>query len=192
MNLLLIAGIIVVIVAILGAALYITSNSQYAAASSTTTQPVSLPASIPTSTTTPSTAPTSSTTVSQSPQANSTLPVQSATDFIVSNPLNLSQISQISKFRSCLGHDYSGYDLQGYNETQRSMKHYFTPVQQLKGSVGRLQEYAPFNGTIESITEEHTPVGKQVWVGYTSGSSPQPGVWYLVFFHMDPLPGIAV
>ena len=44
--------------------------------------------------------------------------------FITANPFNLSQISAISKFRSCVGHDYSGLNANGKEETKRSMKHY--------------------------------------------------------------------
>ncbi|MDE1804726.1 MAG: hypothetical protein KGH59_03010 [Candidatus Micrarchaeota archaeon] len=136
----------------------------------------------------------STTTISS--QQNSTLQTQNPTDFIVVNPVNLAQISQISKFRSCSGHDYSGYDVQGYPETQRSMKHYFYPTQQFHGTVGKIQEYAPFNGTIESMAEEQTPVGKQVWIGYTQsgpmfGFAPI-GVWNAVFFHLDPIAGLSV
>ncbi|HVC58679.1 MAG TPA: hypothetical protein VND15_04375 [Candidatus Acidoferrales bacterium] len=133
--------------------------------------------------------------VTQPAGANGTN-VSTLQDFIAVDPVNLSQISQISKFRSCSGHDYSGYDVQGYLETNRSMKHYFSPIQQLSGTTGKIQEYAPFNGTVERVVEEQTPVGKQVWVGYTSSGPqsgyPPVGIWHIVFFHMDPVPGITV
>jgi len=38
----------------------------------------------------------------------SLLSVGGAEQFISSNPVDLSQINRISKFRSCIGHDYSG------------------------------------------------------------------------------------
>ena len=33
--------------------------------------------------------------------------------FVAANPINLSQIARISKFRSCIGHDYSGFNAVG-------------------------------------------------------------------------------
>lgn len=117
--------------------------------------------------------------------------------FIVASPVNLSQISQISKFRSCVGHDYSGYDVNGSLETNRSMKHYFTPTAAYAFTTGRIEEFAPFNGTITSITAEHTPIGHQVWVadatnGATMAGYPTPGIWTAVFFHMDLVSGLQV
>ncbi|HEX9804392.1 MAG TPA: hypothetical protein VGA67_01815, partial [Candidatus Dojkabacteria bacterium] len=44
-------------------------------------------------------------------------------NLITSNPIDLSQISRISKFRSCAGHNFSGYNVQGVRESNRSMKH---------------------------------------------------------------------
>ncbi|MDE1870131.1 MAG: alpha/beta hydrolase [Candidatus Micrarchaeota archaeon] len=130
---------------------------------------------------------------SSSQTSSSQAPLNPA-DFIVATPVNLTQISQISKFRSCMGHDYSGYDVQGYQETQRSMKHYFIPLSQLVGTTSQIEEFAPFNGTVQSVVTEQTPVGKQVWIGYTQsgpqGGYPVPGIWNAVFFHLNPLPGI--
>ncbi|MGI0141675.1 MAG: alpha/beta hydrolase fold domain-containing protein [Candidatus Micrarchaeales archaeon] len=143
----------------------------------------------------PRTATSATTPTNQSSsQSTSTPQTQNPAYIVVADPVNISQVSQISKFRSCEGHDYSGYDVQGFQETQRSMKHYFTPKPQFAGSTSQIQEFAPFNGTIESIVNEQTPVGKQVWIGYTStgpqGGYPPLGVWNAVFFHLNPLPGI--
>lgn len=187
---------IVVIAAVAGVAYLLMQN--VAPPSAITTQSTTVPQATSSTSvlTTVSTISTATTTISQSSQQNSTPQTQNPTDIVVSNPVNLSQISQISKFRSCAGHDYSGYDVQGYNETQRSMKHYFTPNAQFHGSVGKIEEFAPYNGTVEYMQEEQTPVGKQVWIGYSS-SGPQygytpPGLWNVVFFHMDPIAGLAV
>ncbi|MDE1851920.1 MAG: hypothetical protein KGH69_04510 [Candidatus Micrarchaeota archaeon] len=139
-----------------------------------------------------------STTVPTTTVAQTALSTQ---DFIVAVPVNLSQISQISKFRSCVGHDYSGYDVNGTLETNRSMKHYFTPSASYAFTTGRIQELAPFNGTVVSITREQTPIGYQVWiadatsnatVSYNGQTYPTPGIWTAIFFHMDPASGIAV
>lgn len=117
-------------------------------------------------------------------------------EFITAVPVNLSQISAISKFRSCIGHDYSGLDVNGSQETNRSMKHYFVPKQQYAGSTGEIQEFAPFNGTVSQITKEQT-TGSQVWIADSSGLAnigglPMPGTWNFVFFHMNPMPGLKV
>ncbi|MFI5412398.1 MAG: hypothetical protein ACHQX1_00725 [Candidatus Micrarchaeales archaeon] len=189
-NLVLGAAAIIVIVAIVAVFVMNSGSKSSQITTSTTSMPTSTTTSLQTTTTNIQNTSTSTTTTVQNQQ------LQNATDFIIANPVNLSQISQITKFRSCSGHDYSGYDTQGYLETNRSMKHYFYPNQQLHGSTGKIQEFAPFNGTVESITEEQTPVGKQVWIGYTSSGPqfgyPPIGVWNFVFLHMDPLPGITV
>jgi hypothetical protein len=99
--------------------------------------------------------------------------------WIVANPFSLAKVTEISAFRSCLGHDFSGDDIQGKPETDRSMKHYiqtsipWNPPDTLKG-------VAPFAGQV-SIHDESIPVGHQVWV-----VSPTLG-WAFVYFHADPL-----
>lgn len=80
--------------------------------------------------------------------------------------IDLSKITQISKFRSDAGHDYSDG-----NETCRSMKHYFIPFNQ-EGDINKLAVptpeepaitiYAPADGEIVDISTERTPVGRQV------------------------------
>jgi hypothetical protein len=101
--------------------------------------------------------------------------------FIVANPLDLSQISKISKFRSCSGHDYSGDNVNGKKETNRSMKHYIQPIDSLIGSTGKIKVFAPFDGKIVSIQREENPRGKQVWLTTPSSSED----WIFVFFHID-------
>lgn len=98
--------------------------------------------------------------------------------WITANPIDLSHVTSISVFRSCSGHDYSGTNIKGQAETDRSMKHYiqtnvpWTATDSIKG-------YAPFAGTI-AITDEQFPLGKQVTI-----TSPATG-WQMVFFHGDP------
>lgn len=106
--------------------------------------------------------------------------------FIVSNPLDLSQISAITKFRSCYGHDYSGKDAAGVMESNRSMKHYFRPVDSLSGSVGRVKVLSPFNGAIEAYQYDHDPRGKQLLL-----TSPTTD-WTFIVFHIDLLSGLSV
>ncbi len=118
-------------------------------------------------------------------------------NFIVAVPANLSQIYQISKFRSCEGHNYSGYDTQGYFENNRSMKHYFTPLPQYNGSTDKVELFAPFNGTVTKMFAEHSGAGTQVWIAdavknASSYGNPTPGIWNFVFFHTNPIGGLAV
>jgi hypothetical protein len=93
--------------------------------------------------------------------------------FVTANMVDLSKIYSVSKFRSGEGHDFSGN-----GETCRSMKHYFTPqydpaaeeyLKQQKGipkppdgSANDIAIFAPFDGVITDVSEEHTPIGKQV------------------------------
>jgi hypothetical protein len=108
-------------------------------------------------------------------------------NFLVANPLDLSQIGRFSKFRSCSGHDYSGFNLAGKKETERSMKHYIQPIDSLLGSTGQIKVFSPFEGKIASIQQDENPRGRQVWL-----TSPTAGDWIFVFFHIDLLSGLKV
>ncbi|MDE1869667.1 MAG: hypothetical protein KGH71_01620 [Candidatus Micrarchaeota archaeon] len=193
-------AVAIAVLALIGAVAYFLLNggAHFSANTTSTVPPAQNRSAGPTtvSTTISTIVSTAQSTATTTAPANLTQTTMSTANFIVSTPVNLSQISQISKFRSCEGHDYSGYDVQDFQETQRSMKHYFAPLQQLLGSTSQVQEFAPFNGTVQSIITEQTPVGKQVWIGHTQsgpqGGYPAPGIWNAVFFHLNPLPGITV
>ena len=101
-------------------------------------------------------------------------------------------VDQISKFRSCAGHHY-GYDQWFIDsglyevetdptETNRSMKHYFSPLESLRasGADNELELHAPFDGTIYRVTDEGHDSGyvnKQVWIQ----SSASPDIFAIVF-----------
>lgn len=105
--------------------------------------------------------------------------------FIVKNPIDLEHVIQISKFRSCMGHDFSpgsvgpGMPPNKSLEWGRSMKHYIgvglpdTPAHVVKG-------YAPFNGTVVYNPGKTT---SGIGVGVASAD----GKWMLMFAHVDPL-----
>ena len=111
--------------------------------------------------------------------------------------LDPQNVDEISKFRSCAGHHY-GYDqtfidLGLYEvetdptETNRSMKHYFSPLGSLRmsGSDNTLELHAPFDGTIYRVTDEGHDSGyvnKQVWI--QSSSSPD---IFAIIFHVNLL-----
>ncbi|MDO8674108.1 MAG: hypothetical protein Q7O66_22065 [Dehalococcoidia bacterium] len=107
--------------------------------------------------------------------------------FITANPVELSQIAEISKFRSCAGHDYSGQNVDGQAEINRSMKHDLAPVNSLAGSIGKLKALAPFDGTILSIQEEQVKRGVQVWLRPNGASA-----WVFIFFHVDLDPALKI
>ncbi|MDO9484456.1 MAG: hypothetical protein Q7K25_00120 [Actinomycetota bacterium] len=99
--------------------------------------------------------------------------------WITANPLDLTHVVQLSPFRSCAGHDYSGRNIAGQAETDRSMKHYVvtnTPWSEHATVKG----YAPFAGIV-STHSERLPLGKQLQI-----TSPTLG-WKFVFFHGEPL-----
>jgi hypothetical protein len=58
-----------------------------------------------------------------------------------------SYIKKVSKYRSCCGHSYG-------DESNRSMKHYFTPKTDVPVGDSTIPLYAPFDGNLVSITDE--------------------------------------
>ena len=102
--------------------------------------------------------------------------------FIIANPLDLSQIQRISTFRSCIGHDYSGLNIDGEKETLRSMKHYLEPLPSLIGT-DQIKIFAPFDGKIVEILDG--PPGKAIYISAKAAPS-----WKFIFFHVIPAVGI--
>lgn len=106
-------------------------------------------------------------------------PKQQAAPVFVVSPVDPAHIMEVSKFRSCSGHDFSpgvrGHGAPGA-ESARSMKHYLkTDLPLLPAN--SLPVYAPVNGVIE-IQEETFALGKQVYL--------QSGGWSIRIFHIDP------
>lgn len=79
--------------------------------------------------------------------------------YITAVPLDLTQIQTISKYRSCAGHDRSGYSFEQVLETDRSMKHYFYPTSEFQGTIDKVKIFAPFDGKVVSINLEKDKVG---------------------------------
>ena len=107
-------------------------------------------------------------------------------DFITANPLDLTQIKAISKFRSCEGHDYSGKNMDGETETNRSMKNYIEAISFFDKTTNQVKAFAPFDGKIVSVDVEENPRGMQVGLSPTDG-----GNWRFVYFHIDLLADIS-
>lgn len=101
--------------------------------------------------------------------------------FITNNPFDLTQIKSISKFRSCEGHNFSGYNADGEEETYRTMKHYIEVVDQLSQTTGQVKIIAPFDGKISQISKD--PRGTNVYISPSEGSNG----WDVLFFHIDLL-----
>lgn len=115
--------------------------------------------------------------------------------FIVVNPLDLSQIRALSKYRSCAGHDYRGpLAATGEKETTpRSMKHYIKVKEEFAGKNDVVKAIAPFDGKISSIEKndpERTPENQQVWLTPDTNDPTNPRQWHFVFFHIDLKDGL--
>ncbi len=109
---------------------------------------------------------------------------EETTKLIVANPIDLSQIARISKFRSCAGHDYSGLNINLEKEPISSMKHYVEFSKQFLGSKNTVKIFAPFDGKITEVIEAG---GKQIFI--SANKDPK---WHFIFFHTSPLPNIQV
>ena len=108
---------------------------------------------------------------------------------ITANPINLDQIGKISRFRSCEGHDYSGYNTNGELENLRSMKHYIYIKESLRSQANKenLKVFSPFDGTVTEIISkpnvavgETTVKGQQIFISADKNKE-----WQIVFFHID-------
>jgi hypothetical protein len=106
-------------------------------------------------------------------------------NLLIASPIDPKALSKVTKFRSCVGHDYSpGFSAKIQNksieglEIARSMKHYLFLKAPFIPS-GSIQGFAPFEGTIR-IQREQSGNGAQVYVMNESG-------WTFIFFHGDPL-----
>lgn len=109
--------------------------------------------------------------------------------FIVANPLDLAQIESLSKYRSCMGHDFRAPDLSGETEaTPRSMKHYVRVKPEFRGTIDKVSAFAPFDGEISVLDDDLGGVGdQQVWL---TPDIKSPRQWHFVFFHLSLKPGL--
>lgn len=100
-----------------------------------------------------------------------TLDADNPPKFVTADFIELNKTFSVSKFRSGAGHDFS----KG-GETCRSMKHYFMPQMDDAPDNSRsdnglpvppngkddISIFSPVDGKVISISEEQTPIGKQV------------------------------
>lgn len=147
---------------------------------------------------TPAVTATNQTTAPTVNQTPTTVPDQipaTVTDqkFITANPLDLTQIKSISKFRSCAGHDFSGISYEGVVETDRSMKLYIYPIDKLAASKGKIKILSPITGTVDHYEPAHAGTGG------ANGTLRGDGIWIkvpdlpidVVLAHVDPVMSVA-
>jgi len=103
---------------------------------------------------------------------------------MTSNFVDPYDISKISKFRSCCGHDFSGW-----GEKNRSMKTYLHPAPTFTASDNELPIYSPFDGKIIAIKDERHFLpcydeihGKQIHIEPSDDTRVT-----MRFFHANPL-----
>jgi hypothetical protein len=94
------------------------------------------------------------------------------------SPMDPSVVTSMSRFRSCGGHDFSGLNVAGKPERDRSMKHYLY-VDQPWTATGSIPVRAPITGTAIVSVEEDYPLGS--WVRILSSKG-----WEFTAFHVDP------
>ncbi len=108
----------------------------------------------------------------------SKLKISPSAKVIVASPFDPAPVVALTKFRSCTGHDYSGLNIVGHRERDRSMKTYVDtaiPVDQAHA----ITAVAPFDGTI-GITSSESGFGQQMTITNPKG-------WIFTYFHGDPL-----
>jgi hypothetical protein len=94
------------------------------------------------------------------------------------SPMDPTLVTYMSKFRSCAGHDFSGLNISGKAESNRSMKHYVY-VNKPWTATGSIPVVAPFSGTAIVSVEPDYPLGSWVRILNRSG-------WAFTAFHVDP------
>jgi hypothetical protein len=65
-------------------------------------------------------------------------PADKTAKFVTAAPVDCEQMEAISKLRSCGRHDYSGKNIEGVIETERSMKYYATPLKSLLNTTNKV------------------------------------------------------
>lgn len=97
---------------------------------------------------------------------------------LTASPIDPATVTSMSTFRSCAGHDFSGLNVTGAPERNRSMKHYLY-VNQPWTATGSIPVLAPVSGTAIVSVEEDYPLGS--WVRILSSKG-----WAFTAFHVDP------
>jgi hypothetical protein len=111
---------------------------------------------------------------SKSPWVTYDVDADGIPEFVTEDVMDLDNISQISKFRSGAGHDFSD-DF----ESCRSMKHYFIPGV----DKSLIEIFSPINGTVIGITDEwEGSAWKGTMVSIASEDYP---AFHITIFHIE-------
>jgi hypothetical protein len=128
------------------------------------------------------------------PQLSFGIDPQNAPAFVTANPVDISQYGGVSKFRSAVGHDFSGG-----GESCRSMKHYYLPkvnegrtddpasIPKTIDPATNLPAFSPVTGEVTAIVAEQHPLGKQIYLRPTGQES-----YTVRLFHVYPLDTVTV
>ena len=79
---------------------------------------------------------------------------------LVSNFVDLDNITRISKYRSCVGHTTVPQD---ERESKRSMKHYFEVKPEYVGT-NSVKIYSPYDGYVSVIRSEPPDLEGEIWI----------------------------
>lgn len=102
---------------------------------------------------------------------------------LVSNFVNVDDITKISKFRSCVGHVTVPQD---QRETKRSMKHYFWVKPELAGT-DRVKIYSPYDGYVSDVrSDPEERLEGEIWIipKRVLAMLPPIGVWQFSVQHI--------
>jgi len=100
--------------------------------------------------------------------------------WLTAAPFDLTLVSAMSRFRSCTGHDFSGFNINGDAERARSMKHYVT-LSLAWTSASVMNVYSPFDGTVR-VVRSGGPPGQAIDIESDAGAP-----WMFFFAHVTPL-----
>lgn len=99
--------------------------------------------------------------------------------FVEKDFTQLEKISEISRLRSAIGHDYSD----GF-ESYRSMKHYYAPYEKYRIN-NDVEIYSPVDGTIHSIIKEQHGASEGLFNKQVRIQSSKYPLFIFVIFHVD-------
>jgi hypothetical protein len=108
-------------------------------------------------------------------------------DLLESPLTEISQLEEVSKFRSGAGHDFSydaGFPFGASDSTEppSSMKHYLAPLAAYSGDRVTVPVYAPLAGEITRVTEETNGAIVNKRIEIVSAEDPS---YMLILFHID-------
>lgn len=108
-------------------------------------------------------------------------------NFITASPVDLDQMSALSKYRSGAGHDSSGINVDGEVENPSSMKHYAVAKENYGGTTDQVKLFAPFDGTVARIGADKVTKGVGIYLAPSNSIG-----WFFAFGHVFPIDNLEV